>query len=157
VTHETAIPQGAASQADLNDDHSHEDHIHRERVWERIERFLAVDHQAGATLDTNASALDAFLDEMEGTGAMQEGAGQGPDWHGLTETALMGIEVDKDDHIIEEPPILRTDKRSDRVNNSPWYPFKSKMVSGFLHDSSIGLGSKLMIIWPCTCRTSLLH
>ncbi|KAA1075454.1 hypothetical protein PGTUg99_009275 [Puccinia graminis f. sp. tritici] len=133
VRNETPIIQRAASLSDLNEDHTHEDHIHTERVWERIERFLALDHQPGATLDTNASALDAFLDEMEGTGAIHEGAGvgdgagQGPNWHGLTETALMGIEVDKDDHIIEDPPILRTDKRSDRVNNSPWYPFKSKM------------------------------
>ncbi|KAA1097528.1 hypothetical protein PGT21_010248 [Puccinia graminis f. sp. tritici] len=132
VVQETVGAPGDPGEADQHDDHIQEDNAHGERVWERIERFLALD-EAEAALDTNTRALDNYLDELESRGAREGGAnlgtgtGQGPNWRGLAETALMGFEVDKDDHIVEDPPILRTDKRSDRVNKSPWYPFKSQM------------------------------
>jgi hypothetical protein len=147
VDQEAVGTPGDPGAADQNEDHTQEDNAHRERVWERIERFLALD-EAEAALDTNTRALDDYLDELESMGARGGGAnlgnetGQGPNWRGLAETALMGIDVDKDDHIVEDPPILRTDKRSDRVNKSPWYPFKSQMVSCVCVESpSILLGN----------------
>ncbi|OAV85621.1 hypothetical protein PTTG_07529 [Puccinia triticina 1-1 BBBD Race 1] len=53
-----------------------------------------------------------------------------PDSHGGLLKDLMTIAAHKGDNMEEdERPIVRTDKRSDRVETSAWYPFKSKLVS----------------------------
>ncbi|KAA1110414.1 hypothetical protein PGT21_020875 [Puccinia graminis f. sp. tritici] len=108
-----------------------EDNAHDERVWQHIERFLALNNEIAAR-DPLSASLDEFLDHLESTGGIRgtpvdpDSGGQA-DWQALLETALSGIETDKD-IIVEDPrPILRTDLRSDRVDSSPWFPFKSKL------------------------------
>ncbi|KAA1114602.1 hypothetical protein PGT21_015013 [Puccinia graminis f. sp. tritici] len=109
---------------------SEEDQAHMERVWLRLEDLLH--HRTDSLPERIIRTLDEELDELEArvpVNRTPEDHGQVANWETILEDELESIESDEDNHMgVEPPPIIRVDKRSDRVNTCKWYPFKSKLV-----------------------------
>ncbi|KAA1082636.1 hypothetical protein PGT21_009069 [Puccinia graminis f. sp. tritici] len=131
-TNEGGMIQHDANLEDSNDNpiqESEEDQAHMERVWLRLEDLLH--HRTDSLPERIIRTLDEELDELEArvpVNRTPEDHGQVANWETILEDELESIESDEDNHMgVEPPPIIRVDKRSDRVNTCKWYPFKSKL------------------------------
>ncbi|WAQ91305.1 hypothetical protein PtA15_14A187 [Puccinia triticina] len=114
-----------------------DDLAQEERAWARLAGLLALNTEE-AEPDENPRCLDADLARLHASrntnsadppnaGAMRSA---------IIVTAVNAIAANDDRHMEDndepmevERPILWTDKRSDRIDKSAWYPFKNKMKS----------------------------
>ncbi|KAA1100712.1 hypothetical protein PGTUg99_018810 [Puccinia graminis f. sp. tritici] len=107
---------------------------HEDPIWDHIEAIRSL--HSDQPVEENPRTLDDDLDDLE---AMDEGTkaartqlplpGSLRNWQDVLEKELEEIDADDDNIMGPEVPIVRTDKRSNRVNTSPWFPFKGKMAT----------------------------
>lgn len=116
--HQSPVPSlPAKSQDQMEED------VHNDLVWNHIERFCPLARHEPLvnslpTPEADLTAIEAVNKDEWNLACQQE----------LLE--LDELDLSEDNLPLQDRPIIRTDKRSDRVNTSPWYPFKSKQVGG---------------------------
>ncbi|KAA1120083.1 hypothetical protein PGT21_037132 [Puccinia graminis f. sp. tritici] len=108
-----------------------EDEAHANRVWDAIEGVGVLNENDGSPV--NPWSIEDDLDRMEALNALREtdppgGRAHGVNWVEIINRASSGQATDSVETAQQqEVPIIRTDKRSNRVNKSMWFPFKSKL------------------------------
>ena len=105
--------------------HSYSDHQdHMDASWGSTDGQLSL----GINQHVNSKTLEEELDEAERLELLRITSPE-DEWEDVEDD----LPDDQPASAIEERPIVRTDKRSNRVNNSVWYPFKSLAVSCSLY------------------------
>ncbi|PLW20979.1 hypothetical protein PCANC_11277 [Puccinia coronata f. sp. avenae] len=117
----------SASQSTLPPDlqQQDEDITHAEHVWNHIGGIQQLNFASRS--NTRAPLLNDDLDKIEARNEALEESRQlshAINWQDMLMNKLM---VDEKENTQDERPIIRTDRRSDRVNSSVWYPFKSEL------------------------------
>ncbi|EFP77823.2 uncharacterized protein PGTG_03779 [Puccinia graminis f. sp. tritici CRL 75-36-700-3] len=108
-----------------------EEAAHADRVWDAIEGVGVLNDNVRSTF--NPWSIEDDLDKMETLNALREGDQAGGRAHQVNwlEIINRGSTCEGTDAAgateDREVPIIRTDKRSNRVNTSMWFPFKSKL------------------------------
>ncbi|WAQ87768.1 hypothetical protein PtA15_8A674 [Puccinia triticina] len=125
------------------------DAAYEQRVWARLTALMSLNNGLPGP-DNNPRSLDADIVALHARDrALPPSASEQPDdapnighqtaqgssWPGIIATEATAIVANKDNPMggqdtpeAPEPPIIRIDKRSDRVDMSAWYPFKNKMA-----------------------------
>ncbi|KAI9615111.1 hypothetical protein H4Q26_011650 [Puccinia striiformis f. sp. tritici PST-130] len=92
-----------------------------------IEGFMYDNDDSSLSASRQRQSLEEELVALQAGNVRAEGILNDADVPRILETELEAIGSDGGNAPGVDPIIKRTDKRSDRVNKSPWFPFKSKL------------------------------
>ncbi|KAI7956469.1 hypothetical protein MJO28_003564 [Puccinia striiformis f. sp. tritici] len=115
-----------------------EDDSHKTHHWGRIYVFMRLHNKVQP--DKSVHTLNDDLNKLEASSAhlnltSTDGWATGCLWQQVLESELQATESAGEHCMGQDVPAIRTNTQLDRVNTSPWYPFKIQVgPNGVTHD-----------------------